>query len=93
MTKARAGSSWHNYGLAGDLGLFKNGKYLDEADPKLADKIYREIAVIAAKHGIEWAGNWKSFPESPHFQWTAGQTLSQLRAKMEANNYDVQKLV
>lgn len=43
--------------------------------------------------GIEWAGNWKSFTESPHFQWTAGQTLAQLRNKMPEVGYDVQKLV
>jgi len=34
VTKARPGSSWHNYGLAIDLGLFKNGIYLDERKSK-----------------------------------------------------------
>jgi peptidoglycan LD-endopeptidase CwlK len=93
VTKARAGSSWHNYGLAMDLGLFAGGKYLDESAPTKADRIYRELGDVAASLGIEWAGNWKSFPEGPHFQWTAGQTLSQLREKMQANGFDVQKLV
>lgn len=93
VTNARPGSSWHNYGLAIDLGLFAGGKYLDEAAPSRADKIYRELGAVAVSMGIEWAGNWKSFTEGPHFQWTAGQTLSQLRAKMEDVGYDVQKLV
>lgn len=93
VTKARAGSSWHNYGLAIDLGLFAGGKYLDEAAPARAAKVYRDLGALAATMGIEWAGNWKSFPEGPHFQWTAGQTLAQLRAKMEANGYNVQALV
>jgi peptidoglycan L-alanyl-D-glutamate endopeptidase CwlK len=93
VTKARPGSSWHNYGLAIDLGLFAGGKYLDEAAPTRAAKIYQELGALAASMGIEWAGTWKSFPEGPHFQWTAGMTLAQLREKMPAVGYDVQKLV
>lgn len=93
VTKARPGSSWHNYGLAIDLGLFADGVYLDEKQPARADSLYRAIGTIAARHGIEWAGNWKSFPETPHFQITFGLTLGTARAKMEAVGYDVQKLV
>jgi peptidoglycan LD-endopeptidase CwlK len=93
VTKARPGSSWHNYGLAMDLGLFQNGVYLDEKKPALADKLYAEIGAIAAKMGIEWAGTWKSFEETPHFQVTFGLTLAQARAKMEANGQNIQKLV
>lgn len=93
VTKARPGSSWHNYGLAIDLGLFKNGVYLDEAKPTEADKLYAEIGRVAADHGIEWAGNWTSFKESPHFQITFGKTLAELREKMPAVGYDVNKLV
>lgn len=93
VTKARPGSSWHNYGLAIDLGLFKNGNYIDETMPKVADKLYAEIGKIAATHGIEWAGNWKSFKETPHFQVTFGKTLAELRIKMEPLGYDIQKLI
>lgn len=93
VTKARPGSSWHNYGLAIDLGLFASGKYLDEASPARAERIYRELGALAVSQGLEWAGNWKSFPEGPHFQWTAGKSLAELRAAMESNGYDVQRLV
>jgi peptidoglycan L-alanyl-D-glutamate endopeptidase CwlK len=93
VTKARPGSSWHNYGLAIDLGLFAAGKYLDSADPKRADRIYRELGALAATRGIEWAGTWKTFTESPHFQNRFGMTLAELRAKMESVGYDVQKIV
>lgn len=93
VTKAKPGSSWHNYGLAIDLGLFKSGVYLDEKKPAEADKLYAEIGKIAAAHGIEWAGNWKSFTESPHFQIRFGKSLSELRAKMPAVGYDVNKLI
>ena len=93
VTKAKPGSSWHNYGLAIDLGLFKSGVYLDEKKPAEADKLYAEIGKIAAKLGIEWAGNWKPFTETPHFQVTFGMSLAQAREKMESNGKDIQKLV
>jgi peptidoglycan L-alanyl-D-glutamate endopeptidase CwlK len=93
VTKARPGSSWHNYGLAIDLGLFKNGIYLDESKPAEADKLYAEIGRIAEVNGIEWAGTWKTFQETPHFQVTFGMTLAEARARMEANGHDIQKLV
>ena len=93
VTNAKPGSSWHNYGLAIDLGLFKAGKYLDSSSPAQADKIYAEIGKIAAKHGIEWGGTWVKFKDTPHFQVTFGKTLAELRAKMESVNFDVNKLV
>lgn len=93
VTKARPGSSWHNYGLAIDLGLFKGGKYLDSANPALADKLYGSIGAIASRHGIEWAGTWKTFQETPHFQVTFGLSLAAAKAKLESVGLDVQKLV
>lgn len=93
VTKARPGSSWHNYGLAIDLGLFSNGVYLDEVDPKRADRLYQELGTIAARMGVEWAGNWKSFPEGPHFQVTFGLTLSAARQRLQEVNLDIQKLL
>jgi peptidoglycan L-alanyl-D-glutamate endopeptidase CwlK len=93
VTKARPGSSWHNYGLAIDLGLFKNGIYLDERKPAEADKLYAEIGRIAEANGIEWAGTWKSFQETPHFQITFGLTLAEARSRMETNGHDIQKIV
>ncbi len=93
VTKARPGSSWHNYGLAIDLGLFSEGVYLDERAPGRADALYKQIGTIAAKHGIEWAGNWKSFQETPHFQTTFGLTLAAARQRLQEVNFDIQKLL
>lgn len=93
VTKARPGSSWHNYGLAIDLGLFSEGIYLDERAPGRADILYKQIGAIAAKHGIEWAGNWKSFTETPHFQITFGLTLSAARQRLQEVDLDIQKLI
>jgi peptidoglycan L-alanyl-D-glutamate endopeptidase CwlK len=93
VTNARPGSSWHNYGLAIDLGLFKDNKYLDSSSPALAAKLYAEIGKIAAKHGVEWGGSWVSFKDIPHFQVTFGKSLAELRNKMAQVNYDINKLV
>ena len=93
VTRARPGSSWHQYGLAIDLGLFKGGKYLDESNPKLADIIYAEIAIIAESLGLEWAGRWKTFTETPHFQNRYGMNLATAREKLISVNYDIQKIV
>ena len=73
--------------------MFKDGVYLDESKPVEADKLYAEIGKLAAAHGIEWAGNWKTFKETPHFQVTFGKTLAELRIKMPSVNYDVNKLI
>lgn len=91
VTNARAWQSWHNYGLAMDLGLFRAGKYLDSSAPKLAAQIYAELGAIAAAHGIEWAGTWKSFKEGPHFQFTGGITQAEAKKRYLAGG--VQKVL
>lgn len=91
VTNAKAWQSWHNYGLAIDLGLFRAGKYLDSSAPKLAAQIYAELGAIAAAHGIEWAGTWKTFKEGPHFQFTGGITQAEAKKRYLAGG--VQKVL
>lgn len=93
VTRAKPGSSFHNYGLAIDLGLFAGGKYLDETAPSRADRIYKELSILAGQLDIEWAGNWTSFCETPHFQKTYGFSIAQLREKLAAASGDIQLLV
>lgn len=94
VTNARPGSSWHNYGLAIDLGLFKNGVYLDEKTPRLSDRIYAELGAFAKTMGIEWAGYWTSFKETPHFQFRPGiASIAAAKEKLRANGMDVQKML
>lgn len=94
VTKARPGSSWHNYGLAMDLGLFKAGVYLDEKNPALAARVYAELGALAKSMEIEWAGYWTSFTETPHFQYRPGiPSIAAAKAKLEAVGLDVQKML
>ena len=79
ITNAKPGYSNHNFGIAVDMGVFKNGKYLDENNPDEAESFHRIAAKTAEKYNIEWGGNWKTFKDYPHFEYKTGKTLSQLR--------------
>ena len=65
VTNAKAGSSWHNYGVAWDVGLFTaSGGYVSDG------KVYERFGKLAGLPvGCEWGGNWKSFKDFPHYQW------------------------
>jgi len=80
VTKAKGGQSNHNFGLAWDIGLFEDGKYITK------DKKYKDIAplVLGVLLNLEWGGNWISFPDAPHYQHTAlSTTVSGVRALFE----------
>ena len=79
VTNAKPGFSNHNYGIAVDMGVFKEGKYLDSSKPSEAEAFHRKAAGIAEKYNIEWGGSWKSFKDYPHFEYKTGKSLSQLR--------------
>lgn len=79
VTNARPGFSNHNFGIAVDMGVFKNGKYLDSVKPSEAEEFHKIAAKVAEKYSIEWGGNWKTFKDYPHFEYKTGKTLSQLR--------------
>jgi len=83
VTNAKGGDSMHQYGVAIDCVPMYQGKPLWNGDlpstPK-HDRLYEKMAAIATKLGIEWSGNWKTFKEMAHFQYTQGLTLAQLKA-------------
>ena len=75
VTNAKAGQSWHNHRCALDVVPLVNGKAIwnDNA-------VWMQIGEIGVACGLEWAGNWKTFKEFPHFQYTGGLTMAQLNA-------------
>lgn len=75
VTNARAGYSWHNFRCAFDVVPIVNGKAMWNDM-----RTFRRLGEIGKSIGLEWAGDWKSFKEYAHFQWTGGLTLAQLRA-------------
>jgi peptidoglycan L-alanyl-D-glutamate endopeptidase CwlK len=73
VTRAKAGQSAHNYGLAIDVVPMHLGKPVwDDHDP-----IWDEIGEIGVKHGLEWYGSPGAvFHEKPHFQLANWKTIA-----------------
>ena len=67
VTNAKGGQSNHNFGIAWDIGLFENGKYIT------AEKKYTQLAplILNALPETEWGGNWRAFKDLPHYQLKA----------------------
>lgn len=70
-TNAKPGQSRHNFTVGGkpaslafDIVPLLAGK----ATWKVTDPAWRKAAEIGRSLGLEWAGDWVSFPEFPHFQ-------------------------
>lgn len=85
VTNARGGSSYHNYGLAVDFALLlpdgQNVSWDTKRDgdgDKLAD--WQEVVQEAKQLGLEWGGDWTSFPDYSHLQMAFGLTITQLKA-------------
>ena len=82
VTNARGGYSYHNYGLAVDICLIIDGKtavwdFKTDFDlDGIAD--WLEIVRIFKAYGWEWGGDWKKFPDAPHFQKTFGLSIADL---------------
>ena len=86
VTNARGGYSNHNFGIAGDFGVFKGRTYLDGSNAALASKIHKAVAawVKANIPQIEWGGDWTSFRDEPHYQYRTGLSLAEMRARVAA---------
>lgn len=73
VTRAKAGESYHNYGLAIDV------------IPEDWNNVHR-IANIAESFGFEWGGDWDDFKDYPHFQKRFGYHWSDLLEKRNTGN-------
>ena len=79
VTNAAGGYSNHNFGIAMDFGVFRGRVYLDSANPQLAEKVHKAVAMIACRHGLEWGGDWPKFRDFPHFEIETGLSMKQKR--------------
>lgn len=71
VTDAKAGESYHNYGLAIDVCEIRDGAATWACD-------WDTIVPIAKELGWEWGGDWTSFKDRPHFQKTYGKSVGDL---------------
>jgi peptidoglycan L-alanyl-D-glutamate endopeptidase CwlK len=76
VTNAKAGHSNHNFGIAWDIGIFDGGRYLTTAAPYKRAAPFRPAAV-------EWGGDWKTFPDLPHYQLRVIGSIADVRTCFE----------
>lgn len=70
VTNAKGGQSYHNWRVAYDVVPILNGKNTyDEA-------VLRAIGYFGTQVGLEWGGDFKTFPDLPHFQLSLGYATS-----------------
>ena len=97
VTKAKGGSSYHNYGLAIDFALMYdkdgNGTYETlswdiktdfDRDGK-AD--WMEVVSAFKAKGFTWGGDFKTIEDDPHFEKTFGYNWRDLLAKFNNKNF------
>ena len=77
VTNAKGGQSNHNFGIAWDIGIFKDGEYLGDSP------LYDEAAETGLTADLEWGGNWEKFQDKPHYQLATGLLLASVRDKFE----------
>lgn len=77
VTNSKPYQSNHQYGIALDFGVFKDGIYQDEKNPGQAEKVHLAVAKVAGKYGIDAGAYWKKFKDQPHFEVSTGLTLAQ----------------
>lgn len=80
VTNARGGSSWHNFGLAFDFGVFSEDgkKYYGESP------LYKVLGKLAtAIPGATWGGTWTSLVDEPHIQLATFNTVKAAREAFE----------
>ena len=98
VTNAKAGESYHNYGLAFDFvllydndgnGTFEEASWdliRDGDQDKKAD--WMEVVNFFKKKGWFWGGNFKNFKDYPHLQKTFGLHWRFLKTlRKDANGY------
>ena len=67
VTRARGGQSMHNFGLAADFCLFKDGKdiWTPSSGPK---SIYTPLAQATRQAGLVWGGDFRTIYDPGHIQ-------------------------
>jgi len=81
VTKAKGGQSWHNFGLAFDIGVLDSMGKVDWNDDHPG---WARAAVIGKSLGLEWGGDWTGFKDLPHYQYTGPLTLPDARRLIAA---------
>jgi len=68
VTNARGGQSPHNYGLACDLWLYEDGKFVWQPDAERMRDIVEKFGRETEALGLLWGGRWKGLGDYGHVQ-------------------------
>lgn len=84
VTYARPGYSFHNFGLAIDVAptrliLLTNWGETPEYREE-ARALWDQLGALGVDIGLRWGGDFVRIEDRPHFEWSDGLTLAQLRA-------------
>jgi peptidoglycan L-alanyl-D-glutamate endopeptidase CwlK len=82
VTKAKAGQSYHNYGLAFDFAMITNGR-----DDYAVGPNWMKVVSIMKTAGMTWGGNFANFPDNPHFENNFGFNWRQLLELHDAGTF------
>jgi len=84
VTNAKAGQSYHNYGLAVDFALVINGKTTwNEKDPN-----WITVVNIFKKYGFTWGGDFAGkFKDYPHLEQKFGHNWKDLLVLYNAGTF------
>jgi len=80
VSNARAGQSWHNYGLAADIVLNNANGQPIWPDPS---PFWDRLGEVAAQNGLYWGGN---FGDRPHVEFHPGLSAGQAGTLIDEYN-------
>lgn len=85
VTKAKAGQSPHNYGLAVDIVHSTKAWDMTPEQWAIFGHVGKELAL---RHGIPiiWGGDWTSFPDPAHWEIANWKSLKNWKAEILAGN-------
>lgn len=85
VTNAKGGQSWHNFRVAFDVVPLRNGKPVWGLNTPTDKALWMKVGAIGKAVGLEWAGDWKTFKEYAHFQYTQGLSMEDFRLGKSLN--------
>ena len=90
VTNAKGWQSIHNFGLAMDVVILydkdKNGTF-ESASWDVNDVNFLAVVKYFKSKGWEHGGDWRKFPDAPHFQMTFGHTAKSLKELIDTGKY------
>jgi peptidoglycan L-alanyl-D-glutamate endopeptidase CwlK len=95
VTRAMPGHSYHNFGMALDvvptelLSLPNWGDH--SAHQSRANALWNAVGALGKAIGLRWGGDFVHIRDRPHFEWSGGLSLAQLRRGARPLSYRAQQ--